>query len=109
MSESVTFASLPPERQQLLKRMQQANFGRFESLVVRNGQPVFDPSPLLIREVKFGGENGWRSEAEIGDFVLKSQVVELLRFLDQLRDGVIESLEIKHGLPFRMLVREEVA
>ena len=43
MSETVTFASLPPERQQLLKRMQQANFGRFESLVIRNGQPVFDP------------------------------------------------------------------
>jgi hypothetical protein len=42
----------------------------------------------------------------IEDFVLKAQVVELLRYLDELQDGVIGSLEIKHSLPFRMAVED---
>ena len=108
MSKSIALASLPPERRRLLKRMQQINFGRIENLVIRNGQPVLSPLPRIIREVKFGGENGPRPEASIEDFALKAQVVELLRYMDELQDGVIGVLEIKHGLPFRMAV-EDVA
>lgn len=89
--------------------MQQVNFGRIEGLVVRDRQPVLEPPPTIVREVKFGGENGPRPELHSADFVLKSQVVELFTFFDGLRDGVIDVLEVKHGLPFRMLVREEAA
>lgn len=104
-----TKASLPPARRQLLERLQQINFGRVEGLVVRNQQPVLDPPPTVIREVKFGAENGPRPELHVDDFTLKSQVVELLDALDDLCDGVIDVLEVKHGLPFRMLIREDAA
>jgi hypothetical protein len=106
MPNSITLASLPPERRRLLKRMQQINFGRIENLVVRNGQPVLSPPPRIVREVKFCGENGPRPEASIEDFAIKAQVVELLRYLDKLQDGVISVLEIKHGLPFRMTLED---
>lgn len=102
-------ASVPSPHQRLIELMQRVNFGRLEGLIISDGLPVLDPLPQVIREIKFGGENGQRVEAGIGDFVLKSQVVELLRFLDQLRDGVIDVLEIKHGLPFRMIVRGDAA
>jgi hypothetical protein len=99
-------ASLSPARRQLVERLQRINFGRLEELVIRNQEPVLDPPPKVIREVKFGGDNGPRSELKDADFLLKSQVVELLDAIDGINNGVIELLEIKHGLPFRMLVRE---
>ena len=104
-----TKASLPPARRRLLEMFQQINYGRMESLEIRNGEPVVDPRPALVREHKFGGENGPRAELATDDFLLKQQVVELFAFFDQRRDGVIEVLEVKHGLPFRMIVREVAA
>ena len=101
-----TKASLSPARRRLLELFQRVNFGRLESLVVRGGEPICDPQPVLIREHKFGGENGPRPELATSDFLLKQQVVELFAFFDELRDGVIDVLEIKHGLPFRMIVTE---
>lgn len=98
--------SLSPQRQHLIREMQRINFGRFDCLVIRSGEPILDPRPSVIREHKFGGENGPRAELATEDFLLKQQLVELFAFFDQVRDGIIEVLEIKHGLPFRMIVRE---
>lgn len=102
-------ASLPPSRRRLLEMFQQINFGRVESLVIQDGDPVLHPRPTIVREHKFGGENGPRAELATDDFLLKQQVVELFAFFDQLQNGEIEVLEIKHGLPFRMIVREVAA
>ena len=38
--------------------------------------------------------------------LLKQQVLELFRLFDQLRDGVVELIEVKDGLPFRVRVAE---
>jgi len=89
--------------------MQQINFGRLENLVVAGGQVVMDPPPRVVREHKFGGDNGPRPELRSDDFLLKQQVVELCTMLDDLQDGVIDVLEVKHGLPFRMILREVAA
>ena len=96
-------------RRRLVELMQTINFGRIESLAVRGGDPVFDPKPRVVREIKFGGENGPRPETVTADFRLKAQVVDLFRELDHLRDGTVEVLEIKHGLPFRVFVAEAAA
>jgi hypothetical protein len=106
MPTHLTKALLSPARRRLLEVFQQINFGRLESLTVRDGDPVFDPHPVIVREHKFGGENGPRPELQIADFLLKQQVVELFTFFDQRQNGVIDVLEIKHGLPFRMIVTE---
>ena len=102
-------SSLPEPRQHFVQLMQKVNFGRIENLVIKDGQPVLSPSPRVVREVKFGGENGPRPEASIEDFSLKAQVVELLCHMDELHDGMIGVLEIKHGLPFRMIVEDRAA
>jgi hypothetical protein len=102
-------AALSPARRRLVELLQHLNFGRVEGLSVLDGDPVFDPPPRLVREVKFGGENGPRSEAAAADFPLKSQLVELFQHFDEIGDGTIDVLEIKHGLPFRMVVAEATA
>ncbi len=109
MTQSVTKASLSPARRRLLELLQQVNFGRVEFLAVQDGEPVFDPPPRVIREIKFGGDNGPRPERDAADFALKAQLVELFRCFDQVGDGTIEVLEIKHGLPFRLMVAEPAA
>ena len=97
---------LSPARARLVELMQDVNFGRIERLECVGGEPILYPRPDLVREHKFGGENGPRPELKADDFLLKQQVVELLAYFDEVRDCFIELLEIKHGLPFRMFVRQ---
>jgi len=102
-------SSLSPDRQRLVELMQNINFGRIENLVVRDGEPVLnDPAPRVILEVKFAGENGARPEAAMSDFTLKAQVVALLAHFDRIRNARIETLAIKHGLPFGMHVEANI-
>jgi hypothetical protein len=89
--------------------MQRINFGRIFDLEVRDGQPVMDPLPRVVREIKFGGDNGPRPEAAKPDFTLKTQVRDLFAELEALGDGMIPYIEIQRGLPFRMVVEEVCA
>lgn len=98
-----TYETLPQGRKRLVRLMQDINYGRIEHLHVRAGEPTFDPPPPVVREVKFGADNG--HHVATSDFALKTQVVELLREFDRLGTGVIDAIEVKAGLPFRMLVR----
>jgi hypothetical protein len=52
--------------------------------------------------VKFGGQNGSRQEKGLADFKLKAELIEFFDELERIGDGIIHSLEIKHGLPFAM-------
>ena len=97
---------LSDKNKQLIKLMQTINFGRIEGLTVRGGTPVLTPPPRVIREIKFGGDNGPRPEATKKDFMLKMEVRDLFAQLEAMGDGVVASIEIKHGLPFRMTVVE---
>ena len=109
MVAGATKAGLSPAQARLVEIMQRINFGRIEGLAVRGGAPAFDPRPRIVREVKFGGENGPRPEGTKVDFSLKAQVRELFAQMEAMGDGVIRSLEVKHGLPFRMTIEEDAA
>jgi len=80
--------------------MQRLNFGRIEDLVVRGGEPVFDPAPRVIQKVKIGGENGPRTEFSTTDFLLKKQMIELVEAIASLGEGKVLTIDVKHGLPF---------
>ncbi|MBP3954871.1 hypothetical protein J8F10_06190 [Gemmata sp. G18] len=95
-----TKRSLSPARQRIVELLQQLNFGRVENLVVRGGEPVLDPTPVVIREYKFASENGPHPESGRPDCRLKNQVADLMSLLDDIGDGTITVLSVKHGLPF---------
>ena len=105
-SPQLSKQDLAASRIEFVELMQSVNFGRINQLLIRNGEPVLDPRPGIVREIKLAGENGSRPELGAADFLLKQQVVELFAFFDECPDGVIDVLEIKHGLPFRMIVTE---
>lgn len=96
-------------QRELVKMMQSMNFGRIEGLVVRNGDPVFDPYPIVLWNIKLCAENGPRREMDKEDFTLKAQVFELFAYFKKIGNGVIRSLEVKNGLPFRITIEEKAA
>lgn len=106
MPQTPTASALSPARRRLLALLQRVNYGRVEHLVVRGGEPVLEPRPRVVAEVKFGGDAGARPEARLPDFTLKAQHVDLLALLDRLGDGVIPLLVARDGLPFRAEVSE---
>ena len=97
---------LSPAEVQLVELMQGINFGRIKGLHVQAGTPVFTPPPRVVREIKFGGENGPRPETSKQDFDLKAQVRDLFAQLEAMGDGVVHCVEVKYGLPFKMTIEE---
>jgi hypothetical protein len=106
MNAVSTKASLSGPRRHLLETMQRLNFGRIEGLEIRKGEPLFQPAPRIVQDIKIGGENGPRPEVSIEDFALRSAVIELFNHLSRIGDGTLESLEIKYGMPFKLAVEQ---
>ncbi len=95
-------------RKHLLRVMQENPFSRIDRLAVANGNPVFAPTTKIIAETKFGGGDGPRREAGLSDFELKKEVIELFQQFEKIGSGELLTLEIRGGLPFRM-IREVAA
>jgi hypothetical protein len=105
----LTKSSLTAPQQRLLELLQKINFGRIERLKVANGQPVLDPFPRVIRDLKLGSADG-EARPELGtfDFVLKREHVDLFENLARIQTGSVEVVEVRHGLPFRILLEHQV-
>ena len=102
MNERTTKSSLSNSYRQLVELMHRLNFGRIEDLLVRGGEPIFDPATKVVQKLKIGGENGPRPELSSEDFLLKRQTQELLEAIADLGEGTVLAIEVKHGLPFSM-------
>ncbi|HEX8915026.1 MAG TPA: hypothetical protein VF796_21920 [Humisphaera sp.] len=102
-----TLKSLSPARRELVRLLQDVNFGRLEHLLLRDGEPVLrgDPRLRVVRELKFAADNGPRPEAaRPRDFALKPQFIDLFRQFDRLVDARIDVLSVRDGLPYTMHV-----
>lgn len=108
MTDVVTKAALTPARKRLIELMQEINYGRIESLEVRNGEPVFDPPPTVLRLFLFGKDNGPNVSRSNDGFALKKKVAELFEVFDRERSLSIQELMIDNGLPVRMTVADAV-
>ncbi len=108
MSSNVYRAAVPQAWQQLIDRMESLGFGSTHGLVIRDGLPVLEPRPRAVRERKYPCDNLPRMPRST-EPVLREQVVELMVCCRQLGNGVIDTLEVKHGLPFRTFVVEDGA
>lgn len=106
MITPINKAALSGQRRHLLERMQKINFGRIENLKIHKGEPQFDPPPQITKDIKLGSENDCRPELDLSDFLLKQEVIELFSLMDEQGECEIGSLEVKHGIPFRVLLEE---
>ncbi len=78
-------------------------FGQILDLLVKNAEPIWDPSPSILFEVRLDIEETPRQESKLSDFGLSSEVRRLMRQLDQIKDGKIAKIEIRDGIPRRLV------
>ena len=103
--DPVRFAQLSGSRQTLVRLCQVVNYGYIQELNVRNSDPVFDPPPLVLLDVKLDSDNGPRPEADLPDFELRHEFCRLMIQFDELNNARIERIEVRAGIPRRVLFR----
>ena len=68
-------------------------------LVVRNGDPVLDPMPRIVRHIRFPRSAKPRPDASAEDFTLKAAAREFFEYLDQVENGKLKQVKVYDGLP----------
>ena len=101
-------ASLTPAQKFLLTVMQESPFSRIERLGVQTGQPVFGPETRVVQKIIPGGKNSARPEVNAGNFVLKTEHIDLFECLSRLGSGVVETIEIHEGLPVKVEIEVKI-
>jgi hypothetical protein len=99
LNRPITKSSLSKPLRQLIELQQNICFGRITNLKVRDGEPVFDPPPKVVRSRKMGSQDNRREELNLEDFWLKQPVVDLIETIREVGDGEILSITVLHGLP----------
>ena len=84
----------------LIALIRRLGFGTIHGLRVAGGQPVLVPFPRVVQETKFGVE--FKPVPPRPVEPLRAEDHQLLTALVAIGDGVIETLEIRHGVPFHM-------
>ena len=101
--EPMRYSQLPPARQTLVRVCQNVKFGQILDLLVRKGEPTWDSFP----DHPVGGEahieEAPRLEGDLPDFRLSSEILRLMRQLDHIKDGKVAKIEIRDGLPRRLV------
>ena len=93
---------------QLLSLMQRLQYGQISGLKLQGGQPDPDSVFDLIHKVKFGDTRAVAKVTSVENYALKQKVVELLEAFRHCEEGVIRTLEVQDGLPFRMEVHRQI-
>jgi hypothetical protein len=100
-------SSLSTPRQKLLHVMQRNPWANID-ILISGGEPRFDAPFKITREIKLGIDAPARPTAADADFGLKRAVTDLFEHFDQLRDATAVTIEVRHGLPARLILAGEV-
>jgi|SRR5580704_7460657 hypothetical protein len=96
---------LSMQQRSLVELMRKHQFGRIENMSVRAGQPIIDWDLRVVRFVRLACDSV--ANVPRGDeFELKRSVRNLFDELARLGNGIVITLEFKHGLPFRIEIVE---
>ena len=79
------------------------NYGSIRRLEITHGDPVFDPPPLLAVDLKLDRTGPPRAEVELGDFLLRDELLCLMAHFDRLVATTVEFLEVSAGIPRRVI------
>ena len=80
------------------------NFGEIQGVHVRDADPIFDDASVVIIDAKLDKEEVPRPELDLVDFELCAEVRRLISLLDKLKHGTIQRLEVRAGIPRRLVL-----
>jgi hypothetical protein len=104
MPRAQRFTQLSPARQALVRVLQAVNFGELQGIPVRDGDPIFDDTSLVILDTKLDKEDVPRPERHLTDFALTAEMLRLMSWLDEFKNGTIQRLEVRAGIPRRLVL-----
>ena len=109
MKQSITRKSdLTVRQRRLVERMQRLRFGCIEHLLIRDGEPVFNPAlTRCLRKIRIKGSNRPHPASSRPDTVLKAEAVELFAHFREISHGLVRSLTVHDGLPADLVIEEE--
>lgn len=97
-------SSLSPGQHRTVRIIEALGFGVIEHLLIRRGLPCYESEPRVVQAIKLDSEPERQPDRSDGDLTLKKEFENLFAQLSGLGDGIVD-IEIRHGVPFR-LVRE---
>jgi hypothetical protein len=97
--------SISPAKRQLLNLFEDVQFGRLIGLIVRDGEPIFDPAPTVVRTLKFGAAGN--PHRPTGDPASRPAVTELFAHFTLISNGVVHKIQIADGLPLLAEIEEQ--
>jgi hypothetical protein len=70
---------------------------------VSEAEPVLNPVPIVLLNLKLDTDEALRPELGLTDFALSHEVCRLLDRLEEINNGVIGRIVIRAGIPHRLL------
>jgi hypothetical protein len=99
------FSELSAPRQAFIRRCQRLGFGIIRGLEVRDCEPAIGPKTDVLLDLKLDSDEDSRAEQDLRDFVVCKEIRRLLSTLDSIRNGVIDQVEIRAGVPRRAIYK----
>jgi hypothetical protein len=109
MAVILRLSDLSRPRQALVRLCQAVNYGAIHNLEVLEREPVYQPQPVVLVDVRLDTDDSARPELALADFSLSDEVRRLMVKLDELTNGRIDRLEIRAGLPRRMMFARKLS
>jgi hypothetical protein len=103
----MTKSTLNPVQRQIVDIIQSLGFGSIEHLCIRGGLPCYEPEPHIIQTIKLNEETERQIDRRCADLTLKKEFESLFDHLYRLPDGIVD-IEVRHGLPFRLVLERRV-
>jgi hypothetical protein len=97
------FSELSPARASFVRLCQAVNFGVIQDLEIRSSDPVLDPPPKVLVDLKLDSDNESRSEVRLEDFALPKEVGRLMAHFDEVQNCHVERIEVRAGIPRRVI------
>jgi hypothetical protein len=102
------FSELSRERQFLVRLCQFINFGEIREIEVRNREPIFGSVSRILVDLRLDNDESSRHESTLLDFNLCHELCRLFAEFDRLENAQISRVEVRAGLPRRILFEAPV-
>jgi hypothetical protein len=109
MHNQLRFCQLSPQRQALVRLCQSINYGYIQNLAITEQESVVAGDGLAaLVDIRLDAEEQPRGELALPDFTLCAEVCRLMSVLDQVANGGISKIEVRAGIPRRILLESRL-
>jgi hypothetical protein len=101
----MTRSCLNPTQRWTVDVIEALGFGSIEHLSIRRGSPCCEPEPRVVQTIKLDDDSDSEKRPDRGaNLTLKKEFENLFDLLSRLDDATVD-IEVRHGVPFRLVLQ----